>query len=856
MRSLIALVMAVCLLAAPITVLAKKKGEKNFKRGMEHEAAQQWDKAAQEFALAVAALPSDVEYQLHYRRSLFNASQTFMQKGRALAEQGDFTGAYNAYRQAYGYDQVNELALAEMERMLRLQREKEGIPEPDAVTSRGGARATIAPTSATGSRIAAGRTSALPPDDTLPIRAEQLRIININDELEPLIAKLAEELDLNVVFDKDFTQVGKRKVNLKLRNTTTARALDYVFKSQGIFFQKLDRRTILVADQAKRQQYQELVLRTFYLYNIKPEEARNLVQQTLPAGQGRTPAAIYINPQTNSITIRDTPETIRIIGELLKGIDKERAEVVMDVAIYEVSRSDLERLGGQLGNSTQLGNLGGTSAFAIGAGGSRQVAQQALIGAAPTALGAAFLIPPFVLSALQSKTNTRLLSSTQLHAFDGEKSTTSVGRSVPIQTGATVNPYGGGTGTNPQQPSGGFNPGVFGGYGAPIIQYEQTGLELSFQPQVFPNLDVQIDMDIKSTEVEGTAGASNLTPIISKRAIKGKARVQNNRTMMLASIAQDKQLSGRDGIPILGLVPIIGRLFTTPRRDNQQSDIVITVTPRVLRAPNITPSDEELRKTGSMQSPATETLEALVRDADREDQLAAARKLPTNVSIQLPAAEPLPAFVPAPKALSGNVTPGDGNGASSTSNTSLPAVLNVNATSLPQPRMAFDTSAPIGLPAASPPTSLPTAKIDAEPATSAAELRLVPEGQEMRAGDKRRLMVLLKTDAPLGLATATLRFDPRVVAVRSVMKGAMFTKQTGAPTITKSIDPKGVLVVSLAPAVGGPPLSGEGVLLLIEIEAVASGESAISFDADKVHLIATDGRNMRTQVVQSKVKVN
>ena len=93
-RPLVALFMALVLLAAPAGVLAKK-GEKNYNRGLEYEKAQQWEKAAQEFALAVAALPSETEYLLHYRRAVFNASQNYMTKGRALADQGDYIGAYN-----------------------------------------------------------------------------------------------------------------------------------------------------------------------------------------------------------------------------------------------------------------------------------------------------------------------------------------------------------------------------------------------------------------------------------------------------------------------------------------------------------------------------------------------------------------------------------------------------------------------------------------------------------------------------------------------------------------------------------------------------------------------------------------
>ena len=122
----VSLLLAFCILMMPIVAIAKK-GDKNFKQGMRYEQAQQWEKAAQEFTLAVAADPSNVEYQLHFRRAAFNASQSFMQQGRALAEQRDFVGAYNAFRQAYGYDPVNELAVSEMERMLHLQRVKEGL---------------------------------------------------------------------------------------------------------------------------------------------------------------------------------------------------------------------------------------------------------------------------------------------------------------------------------------------------------------------------------------------------------------------------------------------------------------------------------------------------------------------------------------------------------------------------------------------------------------------------------------------------------------------------------------------------------------------------------------------------------
>src|SRR6266487_3424492 len=125
MRVLVSFLLTSCFLLLPVTALAKK-GDKDFKKGMQLESAQQWEKAAQAFTLAVAADPSNMEYQLHFRRASFNASQSFMQQGRALAEARDYIGAYNAFRQAFGYDPVNSLAVSEMERMLRLQSVKDG----------------------------------------------------------------------------------------------------------------------------------------------------------------------------------------------------------------------------------------------------------------------------------------------------------------------------------------------------------------------------------------------------------------------------------------------------------------------------------------------------------------------------------------------------------------------------------------------------------------------------------------------------------------------------------------------------------------------------------------------------------
>lgn len=859
-------------LLATSVVAYSVKGQKNFKRGLEHEAAQQWEKAAEEFALAMAADPSNAEYQLHYRRSIFNASQVFMQQGSSLAERGDYLGAYNAFRRAYGYDPANELARSMMERMVSFQLKKEeGAALP---VEKKASEAIIAPTGYLKDeerlRSSVGKV-VVNKDATLPTpRIEQLRVITYNGDLEDFIKYLARELRLNVVFDRDFPRRG---VKIELNEVTAAQALDYIFLTQGLFFQKLSSRTILVADQNKRPQYQQLVLRTFYLYNVDPNEARQLIQAAMPPQAGRQPV-ITSNKTTNSITVRDTPENVRLVSDLLKSIDKERAEVVMDVNIYEVSRADLMQFGNQVGAESGLKNLGGIQKGLTIFGGSRDVVTSAV--AAPTALGAALLVPASTLTALQRKDTTRLIASTQVHAFDGEKSTAHIGQRVPVQT-ATVTPFGGGGATGEgQNPQPGVAPGLFGGNGYPVIQYEKTGLTLEFTPQVFPNHDVQVKMNIKSNDVTTSDGAA-LTPTFTERNIEGTARIQNNRTMMIASVAQNQQSRGRQGLPVLGLVPVLGRFFTAPRRNDSQTDIVIAVTPHVLRAPAITPHDEEMRPSGTLQTPNSDTLEAMLQDVYRDEQLAAARAIPRNVVTHLSDDEQA-GFVPAPKALMNSVppveknTPATRNAALSISPTTGAAPNTVFVKQQPPAVVAdassdnLDASRGISTVANSavreeavysvPDTAhQPTSAKAGIPMVSAAELRLTSDTQTMRIGERRLVRLLLKTDAPLGLVTATLRFDPKVIAIRSVTQGNLYSGGGSETTLTHAISPGGVMLFSLSPRAGTPPLIGAGALMVIEVESVGAGDGALNLEHDDVHVIAGDGRKVILKAVSFRTTV-
>ena len=895
-HSLVSLIVVVCLLSTPVFAFGKK-GKEHFDRGMKLEQAEQWEKAAQEFTLALAADPSNADYQLHYRRSVFNASQTFMQQGRALAEQRDYVGAYNAFRQAYGYDPVNQLAVSEMERMLRLQEVKEGNIAATAATD-GAQRPEVADGGGT-----PPTTSTVKPQESIqPPKPEPMRTITFSGDLKTWIRKLADELNLNVMFDRQ-TFAQPRTVDVNLRDVTTAKALDLIFLQEGLFFQKLDRRTILVADQARRQQFQQMVIRTFYLANMKPTDAQKVIVAALPASVGRPQSIVVIDDATNSLSVRDTAENVKLIGEILQSLDKDRAEVVMDVDIYEVSRSSLFQLGNQLGNAGSnttfpLGGFPGLSVLTGNATTSRNSTgvNVAAIATNPTAAAAALVIPSSVLTAFQSKNNARLLASTQIHAFNGEESTARIGQRVPVQT-ASVYGFTQPTTTTGTGAANNVSNGVFGSNGYPVINYEPTGLTLSFTPQVFPNLDVQVKMKIESKDV---SGESTLTPTFTERTITGTARVQNNRTMMLASVSQDVQSTGRQGLPVLSGLPLVGRLFSSPTKNNRQVDIVISVTPRVLRAPAVTPRDEENRNSGTLQSPTTGSVEAMLAESAREEQIAArvaaARQIPKDVVVR--AADPV-TYAPVAAAAT-DQTNGNANQPADTAaapvipvaQTNAPAqtqpavttladkqsasVTNTPNSAMPQPKSGAASSQPQSMDVASAlrnlvspktlvaETSL-TAKSDPsvagtveqiapksekidtvaasnQPLSGVTELRIAPDKNELVVGDKRQIAVEFASAMPLGLAVVTLRFDPHVIRIIGVSAGKIFAGAKTAPVLTQSTDQNGLLLVSLAPAAGST-LSGEGGLINIDLEAINAGDSGLAFDVANVHLVAADGRS-------------
>jgi len=297
----------------------------------------------------------------------------------------------------------------------------------------------------------------------------------------------------------------------------------------------------------------------------------------------------------------------------------------------------------------------------------------------------------------------------------------------------------------------------------------------------------------------------------------------------------------------------------------------------------VTPRDEEMRPSGTLQSPTTGSLADMVREADREDHIAAARSLPKDVVLQVPDAPlvkpgetamqnttpanlPPPAaayaFQPAQKAATPPaVTAGNNKPAAA------PATVEELPSFVPAPKSLISDQAAANVAAVNPGTagtqnavltSMPKAtetSLNTKLSTArVAQLSLVPEGDVMKVGEKRRYAIQLDSDVPLSTALISLKFDPKVVKIHALTAGSVLpTTGEAAPLFTPAIDASGTCLISISSLNGKASFRGSGPLLFIDLEAIGEGTASLMVVKETLQLVATDARDVKSQVVQGVV---
>jgi len=317
----------------------------------------------------------------------------------------------------------------------------------------------------------------------------------------------------------------------------------------------------------------------------------------------------------------------------------------------------------------------------------------------------------------------------------------------------------------------------------------------------------------------------------------------------LASVAQDIETNGRQGLPLLGLIPIIGRLFTAPTKDNRQVDIVIAITPRVIRAPAILPEDIVERPTGALQTPTSGSLEAMIVEEEREEMLALARRLPTDVQVQLPD-QPVdaPSYVRSSGSTSSNETakPADNTTAAAENNSKAAEVLNLKPIDTSVKTLQIAETADRSSAPAADTGSIQPVDLTKAPASEAAtpELSMPNAMPELKRGEKAKIAVAVKGTSAFRSATLGLRFDDKRLAVRSVTLGEVFGSGAAMTTVAPFINNNGKMFVSLSLPAGGGAIASSGVLAIVEVEALQDGPVQLAFEREVISFLAPDGRSV------------
>lgn len=872
----------VLILGAPIASLAND-GKKHFKEGMKYEDNLQWDKAAEQFALAVAEKPSNVEYQLHLQRALISAGIMLVKRGDDLAEKKDYNAAYQAYRQAYSFDNTNELALIKMRRMLEFQGlptndlPKGGDPAGPSYTPRSkdtnvkAIYSNVAPGGPATTGAAGNMKVQLP---TIPGRKfARTDVIYRDTPLLTAIEQLAQTMKLNVIFDQQVVnQMRMAKLTVELRDVTYPRALEMLLKTNNLMYAQLDARTIVVANDnpQSRTRFEPYSVRTFYVKNADITDVRNAVQQTLQT-KSITPVK-----QLNALIIRETPANLELIEAMINSLDKARAEVLIDINIYEVSRNNLYQIGNQIftGNDKEafgLGFLGGINQQGniLGKG------ARTLTGAFGFALG----LPSTSVSFLQDKGKAKLLASTQVHVLDDQDQSIRIGQRVPIQT-ATLPTYTNvdsstrnrGTNQNGIDPNNQFL-GLGGAFGAgiPQIQYENVGLNIDMKPNVFED-EVQMKMKIESSSLDRSTG--NFTPSFNQRTLSSMARVKDGQTAMIAGVSQNEQSKQIKGLPIIGLIPILGRFFSTPNTTDRQSDVIITVTPHILRRADIREEDHLARNAGDAQSSTNQLkIEQILYLADIEDAQQnpiASGSPPDNPTSTTPSVDNKPVAQPINNQTNiGPIPNSPGVVVQPVPITQSAPKPNIQRMQVDRPGAPLNnqTNEQTGAPANQqaqhaskldddddddddePPnqnnTPLNPLMVSVRPATAVAT-----RGQDLYVA------VILNGSNEISSAHISLSYDPNILDVKGVRdSGLLRTGGNGAATELQFTAEGGVLNIQMDKPQGSGGAPARGQLCLIVFSVKTPGQSPLSLNEQQSFFRTPGGQALPMKVQSSVIEV-
>jgi general secretion pathway protein D len=576
------------------------KGKPDYQQGRRAENLQDYDAAYDFYQRALKSEPENAEYQIRFNQARFEAAAFHVKAGMKLRERGDLQGAAGEFQRAVAIDPSSPIAEQELRKIAEMIGERNHAAEAAEASAAESEQPPLAST----------------PPEIRPLSRAPISLHMSNDAkiVFDTIGKLA---GLTIVYDPDFPA---RRIPVDLTNVTLEQALEIVSLESKAFWKPVTENIMyVVPDQPqKRRDYEEQVVRTFYLSNTV--QAQDLTEIVTGLRQLLDLKRIQQLNAQNAIIVRDSPDKLAIAEKMIKDIDKAKPEVVIQVQVLEARLDKMRNLGILPGQTASIAVVPpGTTTTTNGTntnGSSTSNTTQILTLQNLTHLnGSAYSVtlPNFTANALLNDSMTKIIQNPEVRSVDGQPAKLRIGDRVPVATGS----FQAGVGVGSTAGTGFVNPLV-----NTQFQYIDVGVNVDITPRVHPNHEVSLKVSVEVSSVTGQTNIGGIQqPIISQRKIDHEIRLKEGEANILGGLVAKTDTKSLNGWPGLAKVPLLRYLFSEDSKNYEDDEILIILTPRIVRMPdwtraNLRPlysgseSNVQVRRESEVRAPAQEIPQA------------------------------------------------------------------------------------------------------------------------------------------------------------------------------------------------------------------------------------------------------
>jgi general secretion pathway protein D len=552
---------AVLLVVFAILPAIADKAKSVYEKGQDAEARENFEAAYNFYKQAYDLKPKDLRYKASFERLRFKAAATIVHHAQGLRDAGKLQEALAEFQKAAQIDPSLFIAQQELNRTLQMINDASN-PPPQAAGPPNQLEKKI--------RDAPGPVE-LAPISNVPIT------VKLTEDTKVIYQTVGQLAGINVLFDPDYTS---RRIKVELNGVTLEEALEITALESKTFWRPVTANTIFVAQDnpAKRKELEQSVLKTFYLSNIsQPTELQDVVNAIRAVLDVQRVQQLL---SQNALVVRGTPDQIALAEKLVDDLDRARPEVIVDIAVLQVSKDKSRTLGmswptsatvalqSNINTTTPATSTTGTTSTTSSSGGLELNTLGNL-----NATDFQVTIPSANLSAVMGDSDTKMLQNPQVRALDNQKATLKIGERVPVATGS-------------------FQPGI-GGVGInPLVntqfQYLDVGVNIDVTPHVHADREVTLKITMEISSVVGQSSIGGISqPIIGQKKIEHEIRLKDGESSLIGGIFDDSQTKSLAGIPGLAQIPILRYLFGQVTQDKSQDETVFAITPHIIRGNTI-----------------------------------------------------------------------------------------------------------------------------------------------------------------------------------------------------------------------------------------------------------------------------